>query len=117
MKESLVSACLVIGGAFLLLASIGIVRFPDLYTRMQASAKAGTLGVASLVAAAAIHFEDLGITTRAALIVFFSVMTAPVAAHLLSRAAYHSGVPLWDKTRLDELRDARREMQNEKRQP
>jgi multicomponent Na+:H+ antiporter subunit G len=105
VKEIVVAGFVLSGGAFLLMASIGIVRFPDLYTRMQASAKAGTLGVACLVAAAAIHFEELGITTRAALIVIFFVMTAPVAAHLLSRAAYHSGVPLWHKTRMDELRD------------
>lgn len=60
-----------------------------------------------MVAAAAMYFGDLGITARAALIVVFFVLTAPVAAHLLSRAAYHSGVLLWEKTQIDELRATR----------
>lgn len=93
-----------VGSLFMLLAAIGIVRFPDLFTRMQASTKSSTLGGACMLLAVAVHFGSLGVTTRALLVMVFFFLTTPVAAHMLARAAYISGVPLWEKTTVDELR-------------
>lgn len=92
------------GATFLLLAAIGINRMPDLYSRMQAAAKGTTLGVICLVVALAVQFNDFSISVRALLVVAFLVLTAPVAVHMIGRAAYISGVPLWEKSVIDELR-------------
>lgn len=104
MSEFIMSALLITGGAFLLLAAVGIVRMPDLYSRIQAATKAATLGVGCIILALAIHFVDLGITVRALLVIAFLFLTQPVAAHMIGRAAYFVGVPLWEHTIMDELR-------------
>lgn len=103
MNESVSSALMIIGAAFALLASAGVVRMPDLFTRMQAATKASTLGISCVVLAVAVHFGELGITTRALATIIFIFLTAPVAAHMIARAAYFVGVPLWEQTIIDEL--------------
>jgi len=103
-REIITSIFLLAGVGFTLLAAVGIVRMPDLLTRIQASTKAGTLGVGCLVLAVAIWFGEFGVSVRAGLIVIFLFGTAPVAAHLISRAAYVRGVPLWSGSVRDDLR-------------
>ena len=107
MTDVLVSLLVVLGSGLVLLASLGLVRLPDLYTRMHASTKPATLGVSLVVAALALQTGELGIGVRALLIVLFFLLTAPVAAHRLARAAYEAGVPRWEGTVRDELREAR----------
>lgn len=104
MREWTVAVLLVLGSALSLLAALGLVRLPDLYTRMQAATKAGTLGIGLLAGAVAAHFESVGVTARVALIIFFVFLTAPVAAHVIARAAYAVGVEFWAATRVDEWR-------------
>jgi multicomponent Na+:H+ antiporter subunit G len=104
MNEMIRDVFLVIGASFLLLASIGIIRMPDLYSRIQAATKASTLGVGCIILALAIHFGDVGVSVRALLVIAFFFLTAPVAAHVIGRAAYFVGVPLWERTIIDELR-------------
>lgn len=104
MSEMVRSILMLVGAGFLLLAAVGIIRMPDLYSRIQAAAKAATLGVGCIVLALAIHFQDLGITVRALLVIAFLFLTQPVAAHVIARAAYFVGVPLWERTIIDELR-------------
>jgi multicomponent Na+:H+ antiporter subunit G len=77
---------------------------PDLFTRIQASTKASTLGVGCIILALAVHFGETGITVRALLVVLFFLLTAPVAAHVIARASYFIGVPLWERTIMDELK-------------
>ena len=77
-------------------------------TRMHASTKAGTLGAGLIMVAVAIHFAEVGITLRAAAAILFLLLTAPVAAHVIGRAAYRSGIKLWERTWVDELATARR---------
>jgi multicomponent Na+:H+ antiporter subunit G len=108
MNEQFSAMLLVVGALFMLLAGLGILRLPDLFMRLQASTKASTLGVGCMLLAAAIHFQDLAVTTRAVLIIAFFFLTAPVGAHMIARAAYAVGVPLWKGTITDELRDQRR---------
>ena len=95
-----------IGAVFLLLAGVGIVRLPDLYCRASATTKAATLGVGCLLVSSAMHFDDMQVTTRVLATIAFLLLTAPVAAHVIARAAYRTGVPLWPGTFQDELRDA-----------
>ena len=104
MNDLVVAVLLLIGASFLLLAGVGMLRMPDVFSRMQAATKASTLGVACILVAVAVHFNDLGITMRALATSVFFLLTAPVSAHLMGRASYFLGVPLWEGTVIDELR-------------
>jgi multicomponent Na+:H+ antiporter subunit G len=104
MAESISLVLLLLGALFMLLAAIGMVRMPDVLTRMHSSTKSATLGVGLIMAGVALAFGDFAIGVRALAIVIFLFVTAPVAAHMIARAAYLSGVPLWEGTLSDELR-------------
>lgn len=104
MINLITAALLFVGASFCVFAAIGMIRMPDLLTRMQASTKAGTFGVGFVVLSVAVHFGDVGTTTRAALAIAFLLLTAPVAAHMIGRAAYIVGTPIWKGTVQDDLR-------------
>jgi multicomponent Na+:H+ antiporter subunit G len=92
-----------IGTFFILIAGLGLVRMPDLFLRMSASTKAATLGVGCTLLGVAFYFGDFSMFIRAGAIIIFLLLTAPVAAHLIGRAAYQDGVPLWKGTQFDDL--------------
>jgi multicomponent Na+:H+ antiporter subunit G len=92
------------GAFFIFVAGLGVLRFPDLFMRMHANTKSATLGVGCIMLGTALYFGEISVTTRAMAVVIFLFITAPISAHLLSRASYFSGIPLWDKTLSDELR-------------
>jgi len=95
---------LMLAGAVLsLIAALGIFRMPDLYTRMQAAAKTATLGVGCTILALAIHFGDTSVTMHAVLVIIFLFLTGPVAAHMIARAGYISGIELWQGSVVDEM--------------
>lgn len=102
MTEMLISLLLIAGGFFSAIAGIGLLRFPDVLMRMHASTKAGTLGVGLTVVSVALYFADGLVTTKVVLIVLFILLTAPVAAHLIGRAAYRTKTPLWPPTIIDD---------------
>jgi multicomponent Na+:H+ antiporter subunit G len=93
-----------LGAFFAVFAAFGVVRLPDVYMRMQATTKATTLGVGLIMVASAIHFGETGAVTKAVLTVLFFFVTQPIAAHMISRAAYVSKVPQWDRARADDLK-------------
>lgn len=105
MIDLLGGILLLIGAAFSLIAGIGLIRLPDVYVRMHAATKAGTLGAGLVLVALALHGQQLEVTARAVTGVLFLLFTAPIAAHLLGRAGYLSNAPLWSKTRFDDLED------------
>lgn len=121
----LAAVFILIGATFCTLASIGMVRMPDVFCRMQAAAKAGTLGVGCIMFGAMLHFVVLpgGVTVavESILIILFIFLTTPAAAHLIGRAAYISGVKLWKNTTIDELQgcyaDADRDAPSSPQQP
>jgi multicomponent Na+:H+ antiporter subunit G len=92
-----------LGAIFILLAAIGIVRMPDFYLRLSATTKAATLGIGLILVSSAIYFQELSVTSRVFAIIFFLILTAPVAAHMISRAAYFIGTDLWKKSVMDDL--------------
>ncbi len=98
---------LIAGGVFAFAAGLGLVRMPDVYVRMHASTKAGTLGTGLILVGVAVYFGDMGVAARAAAVAVFLMLTAPVGAHLIGRAAYRAGVPLWKDSVVDELEDSR----------
>ncbi len=108
MKDLLVAITLWAGAAFTFLGALGMLRMPDVYMRLQASTKAGTLGVSCVMLAAAIHFADLHVAVRALLVIVFLFLTAPVAAHIIARAAHYTRVRLWEGSVMDELGEKRR---------
>jgi len=93
------------GSLFVLLAAVGLLRMPDLFTRMHPSSKAATLGTVLILIGIALHFQDGAIAVRAVLICLFLFLTAPVASHIIARAGFLSGVPLAEDTAIDELSD------------
>ncbi|MDI6756946.1 MAG: monovalent cation/H(+) antiporter subunit G [Endomicrobiia bacterium] len=108
MFEFLGKAFIVVGVMFNLLGCLGLVRFPDYYTRLQASTKSVTLGTCGILFGVFLlsgGFTAAGV--KALLCLLFLLLTAPVAAHALARAAHKSGVKLWEKTVCDEYKDSR----------
>ena len=103
MAESISLILLLLGAIFMLLAAIGLARMPDVIMRLHSSTKSTTLGVGLIMLGVALRFNDFAISVRALAIVIFMFSTVPVAAHLIGRAAYLSGVPLWEGTLSDEM--------------
>lgn len=96
---------IIVGSFFALVAAIGLVRFPDVYSRMHAASKAGTVGSGLMLIALAVVAGDFATTLRAVAGVVFLLLTAPIAAHLLARASYKAGYKLWSGTVIDEMKE------------
>lgn len=106
MTDVLTAVLWLTGSAFSLLAAVGVLRMPDVFTRMQASTKASTFGLGCLLGGAALQMADLGSFIRLASIGAFVLLTTPVSGHVIARAAYFAEIPLWSGTVLDERRQA-----------
>jgi multicomponent Na+:H+ antiporter subunit G len=105
MNDIITACLLVLGSLFAFVAALGMLRLPDTVMRMHAATKAGTLGAGLILIAEVFFYAELGITLRALAAIAFLLLTAPVAAHLIGRAAYRSKIRLWDKTWIDQLKD------------
>lgn len=103
LRALAVMALLLFGAAFALIGSLGLLRLPDIYLRMSAATKGATLGVCAVMLAVALAYDDLALTGRALAVIVFLLLTAPVSAHAIGRAAYFGGVPLTEETEIDEL--------------
>ena len=91
------------GALAILLASVGLLRMPDLYLRLSVTTKAATLGIGLILVGSAFHFSDVGVTSRVIAIIFFITATAPVSAQLIGKAAYFIKATMWKRTITDEL--------------
>lgn len=87
MMNYVIGILALLGGFFCLIASAGLIKLPDVFTRMHASTKAGTLGAALALLASALYFAQTTVSIKALIGVFFIMLTAPIAAHLIGRAA------------------------------
>ncbi len=104
MNETISNTLVLIGASFLLLAAMGVLRMPDLLMRMQSASKASTLGIGCVLLAVAFHFPGMSVNIRVITTIAFFFLTAPITAHLVGRASYFVGVPVWKGTVIDELR-------------
>ncbi|MFD2698364.1 monovalent cation/H(+) antiporter subunit G [Mesonia sediminis] len=104
MTDALIIGFSTLGAVFIFLAAVGFLRMPDTYLRISVTTKAVTLGVGLILVAAAIYFDNLSVTSRVLAIILFIILTAPVGAHLIGRASYLLEMPLWKKTKKDELK-------------
>jgi multicomponent Na+:H+ antiporter subunit G len=106
VTDLIIGALVLTGSAFAAIAALGVLRMPDLLTRMHAATKAGALGATLVLAAVAVSFADGSITVRALATIVFLLLTAPIASHVLGRAAYRSGrLTMAPQTCLDEFAD------------
>lgn len=103
LQDCLAATLILVGSGFTLTASIGLVRLPDLYTRMHAASKAGTLGSCVVLLALAVHADDPAISLRALAGVVFFILTVPISSHLLAKAARGAGYAMWHGSVRDDL--------------
>lgn len=90
MIDILAGILLVTGTSLALIASIGLVRFPDILTRMHAATKPQTLGMLLVMSGLALRVQDRGALTIIGLVALFQLLTAPVSAHMVARAHFRS---------------------------
>jgi multicomponent Na+:H+ antiporter subunit G len=105
VREIISSVLIILGVAFMLIATIGLLRFPDFYIRMSAITKGATLGLGLILTGLGIYFNQPDMLLKVLAIIFFTFLTSPVAAHVISRAAVHNKIPFWKRTNLEEFKD------------
>ncbi|MFD1746586.1 monovalent cation/H(+) antiporter subunit G [Rhizobium helianthi] len=103
LANIIIALVILAGSSFSLIAAIGLNRLPDMFTRMHAASKAGTVGSGLLLLAAGLHANDLSVLSRALAGFLFFILTAPISAHLLAKAAHQVGYRLHSSS-LDDLR-------------
>ncbi|WP_299087355.1 monovalent cation/H(+) antiporter subunit G [uncultured Metabacillus sp.] len=110
ISKFIVGFLVLLGALFSLVAAIGVVRLPDTYTRNHAASKSSTLGVLSILLGLFMYYLliDHHVSARVLLGIVFVFITSPVAGHLIMRAAYNTGVPLWAKSVRNDLKKARK---------
>lgn len=106
-SEVIAAVLILVGTIFSFLSAVGLIRLPDVYTRSHAASKSSTLGVLCTLLGALLYFwiTDGYFSIRLILGIFFVFLTAPVAAHLICRAAYRSNVELAKESVRDDLKD------------
>lgn len=84
---------------------VGLIRFPDIYNRLQASTKCVTMGTILILVAVMVHFGWNSITLKAFFCILFILLTAPTAAHAISRGSHRAGFPLWKGSVVDRYQE------------
>lgn len=92
---------MVIGVMFDIFGCIGLVRFPDVYNRLQAATKCVTLGTVVLLFGVALVCGWGPMSAKAVICAGFILITSPTAAHAIAKGAYAGGVELWEKSVVD----------------
>jgi multicomponent Na+:H+ antiporter subunit G len=105
MIEIISAVVIIVGVLFVVIASVGLLRLPDFYIRISAITKAATVGVACIMIGVALNFNEISVAIKAIGVVLFLLITSPIAAHIIGRAAYEEGVPLWKKTGINEYEE------------
>jgi multicomponent Na+:H+ antiporter subunit G len=100
------SVLLLTGCVLMLIASIGLHRFDDVFSRIHAATKASTLGVVFVVAGTATQVDELGDVVKLLITVVLQLVSAPVAAHTVGRAAYWTGTELSPANAIDQLAES-----------
>ena len=98
MSETIARYMIVIGLLFDLLGTIGLVRLPDIYNRLQAATKCVTFGTCLILMGLFVRSGIDALGVKAVLAAIFILLTSPVGAHAIARAAHISGVPLWEQS-------------------
>lgn len=101
MTEWIISILLLIGGSFVLVGSIGLVKMPDFFMRLHGPTKATTLGMASLLTAAIVFFSTSGegVSVKELLISIFLLLTAPISGYMMIKSAIHHKLDTIERTK------------------
>ena len=102
MNETIGFILIATGVLFDLFGCIGLVRLPDIYNRLQAATKCVTLGTCMILFGVTVIMGINNAGLRALLCAVFIMLTSPVAAHALARAAHRAGIRLWPGSVADE---------------
>lgn len=102
MIDWIAAILMVSGGFFCLVAGIGVIRFRDVFSRMHAATKAGTLGLALICVGVMVEAQTWLQVVEALFVFLFMIASAPIGAHLIGRAAFRTRVPLDPRTQIDE---------------
>lgn len=105
LQEIISIFLIIVGTALMLISAIGIIRLPDFYLRMSAITKAATLGLFLILIGLAIFFNRPGLSIKSSIIILLILLTNPVGAHAIARAAYKNGTKLWKGSTTDELKN------------
>lgn len=109
--ELILSLLLLLGGALILIGSLGLIRLPDVYTRLHAPTKATTLGMGAILIASMLFtlFAQGSLSVQQLLITLFLFISAPLTGHLLAKTAMHQRLKQVDKTKNAELIEVARD--------
>ncbi|AZB44228.1 Na+/H+ antiporter subunit G [Bacillus sp. FJAT-42376] len=115
ISKFIIGAFILLGALLCLIASIGVLRLPDVYTRNHAASKGATLGVMSLLLGVFLYFFLVQghFNSRVLLGIVFVFITSPVAGHLIMRAAFNTNVPLWENSVQNDLQKKKDEEMNQ----
>ncbi|WP_025336600.1 monovalent cation/H(+) antiporter subunit G [Paenibacillus sabinae] len=104
--EWLIAVLVLFGALFCGISAFGLVRLPDVYLRSHAATKSATLGVLCVLAGAFLYmmFNVEVVSFKLLIAIVFVFITSPVAGHLNGRAAYRSGVKLWENSIQDDMK-------------
>lgn len=105
IREIISSILILAGVVFMLISTVGLLRLPDFYIRMSAITKGATLGVGLILSGMGIYFNEADMLFKVFIIIAFTFLTAPIAAHVIARTAVHNKVRFWRKTNLEEFED------------
>ncbi|PVY40739.1 monovalent cation/H(+) antiporter subunit G [Pontibacter virosus] len=105
IREIISSVLIIVGVMFMLISTIGLLRFPDFYIRMSAITKGATLGLGFILSGMGIYFNEPDMLLKVMLIIGFTFLTSPVAAHVIGRTAVRNKIPFWQPTNLEEFKE------------
>lgn len=108
IRDILSIISLVIGILFVCLAMIGLLRLPDVYNRLHATTKVGTLGAFGVLLSIIIQEGASPMGVKAFAVSLFILLTNPISGHMIGRAAYRMGVKCCDVTCMDEYAGKRK---------
>ena len=97
MTDILTTILLIVGTFFFIAGTVGLLRFPDVYTRLHALTKADNLGLGLLIAGLALQAESWTVAAKLLLIWFLVLLASASVAHLVARAAQQKGISLWKR--------------------
>jgi multicomponent Na+:H+ antiporter subunit G len=103
VADVVAAVCLVIGALLTLVAAIGILRFPDLLTRMHSAAKPQVLGLLLILLGLGLRLRDPATIGLLALVALFQLVTSPIASHMVGRASFRAGQVRPELLVVDEL--------------
>lgn len=110
MNEIIGYFFITLGLTFNFFGCLGLIRLPDLYNRLQAAAKCVTFGTCGIMLGAFFIYSFTSVGIKALLCAAFLLLTAPVSAHAIARAAHIKGFKLWEKSVCDKYREDKESM-------